>query len=886
MNTFFKHRKTRPVKWQPLQAILLMVFVFTAVTAEAQKLAVTGVYEQAEQFFRERKYFEAAQCYKKYLATEKPAEIVSDPFALRKKERKIILAKQIARQEATYKLAESHRLTHDFTQAEKWYKEAIELPGHNPLGEYWYGITLRANQKYDEAFVTLHNFIDTYAPDDEWKENARFELRNLEFIKEQTKKNIQFAVTPELNKVNQSAYALVIPGSNSYVFTSIYVDSSEMKKGKHAYFARLYSSVKSEALIDSARLMPIEAQQGYHDGLAAFAREGKTMFFTRWTTNKQGVKLSALYRTDKTETGWTNPVKLGAPFNLPGSSTAQPFITEDNRFIIFSSNRPGGSGGYDIWYTALDSSLSSGTATNMGAAINTKADEMSPYYHQKTHQLVFASNGRVGMGGFDIYSVAGDIAEQAWQEVSNPGIPINSSKDDMYFISTDEEILWNNGWLSSDRASDCCLELFSLQRLDSQYVSGVVTDAETGKPIANASIRMNDTSKTDGSVFLALTDSNGRYYFSLARTRSIWIIAQKPGYDSASAGYIITIKTGRDSLNADTMRLKERRLYDPDVGFTGTDPPGPPKPGEVFDPDAEAKTSAKPDEVFEPPDAEKAIEVLHNRRIHFAFDEAVIERKYFSYLDSIISVMEKYPSVNIEIDGHTDAFGTSGYNDRLGRERAEACIRYLVHRGIDATRISGFSYGETIPIGVETINGEDNPDARYLNRRAELRLVQHGSTPKAGTAVVRNSQTAYETTKPAAAEPAAIKGRTGSTQTSFIPGEFIIVVHYSFDKAVINTSYYRSLDTLAQLMQASPSMKLEVNGHTDTKGSDAYNLRLADERVHSCIQYLVAKGIGRDRFTGKAHGECCPVAQETMNGKDDPEARWMNRRVEFRWLKE
>ncbi|HTF30120.1 MAG TPA: OmpA family protein, partial [Flavitalea sp.] len=107
-----------------------------------------------------------------------------------------------------------------------------------------------------------------------------------------------------------------------------------------------------------------------------------------------------------------------------------------------------------------------------------------------------------------------------------------------------------------------------------------------------------------------------------------------------------------------------------------------------------------------------------------------------------------------------------------------------------------------------------------------------------------------------------------------------------FDKAVINNSYYRSLDTLAQLMQASPSQRLMVNGHTDTRGSDAYNLQLANERVESCIQYLVKKGIAKERFTGSAYGECCPVARETVNGKDDPKARWMNRRVEFRWLKE
>ncbi|RYF92422.1 MAG: OmpA family protein, partial [Chitinophagaceae bacterium] len=116
--------------------------------------------------------------------------------------------------------------------------------------------------------------------------------------------------------------------------------------------------------------------------------------------------------------------------------------------------------------------------------------------------------------------------------------------------------------------------------------------------------------------------------------------------------------------------------------------------------------------------------------------------------------------------------------------------------------------------------------------------------------------------------------------------EFAIIVHYSFDKSVINNSYYRSLDTLAQILEADPSLKLVVNGHTDTRGSDAYNNRLANERVQSCIRYLQNRGIAVDRLTGNAYGECCPVADEKVNGKDDPKARWQNRRVEFKWLME
>jgi outer membrane protein OmpA-like peptidoglycan-associated protein len=209
-----------------------------------------------------------------------------------------------------------------------------------------------------------------------------------------------------------------------------------------------------------------------------------------------------------------------------------------------------------------------------------------------------------------------------------------------------------------------------------------------------------------------------------------------------------------------------------------------------------------------------------------------------------------------------------------------------VHRGINASRLSETSFGETLPIASETINGEDDSIGRHMNRRVEFRLIsQELNAP----VVAYNSAGRQTLQKPVAQMPVETGkqpdvDRNGKTSDN--AGEFAIIVHYSFDKAVINNSYYRSLDTLAQLMQASPSHKLMVNGHTDTRGSDAYNLQLADERVKSCIKYLVKKGIAKDRLTGSAYGECCPVAQETVNGKDDPQARWMNRRVEFKWLKE
>ncbi|WP_336514478.1 OmpA family protein [Pollutibacter soli] len=908
MHPFFIRCKNKTInrRWQ--KKLLLIAFGFICFTTHAQVMPTNSTYAQAEKYFNDKKYFEAAQLYEKYLSAEEPPPAVTDPFAVSKRGKEKASTKNVTRQEALFYLAESHRLTHDFNQAEKWYKEVIALPDHNPLAEYWYGVTLRTNQKFEEAFHVLTTFVETYPNEDEWKESAKLELSNLQFIKGQEEnQTVNVFVRPEINEKNKSAYALVVPGAKAVAFTSIYVDSAAMRKGKYAYFARLYSSVESRTIMDSMQMLQIQSQKGYHEGLATFTNEGRTMFFTRWT-DKKGKRISDLYRSDKTASGWSKPEKLGAPFNLPGFNSTQPFITPDKKYMLFSSNRPGGSGNYDIWYAPLDSSLSATEAINFGKSINTSGDDMSPYYHQNTQNLVFSSNGRTGMGGFDIYAAQGEIPASQWQSVVNPGSPVNSPKDDMYFISTDDDELWKNGWFSSDRGSDCCLEVFAFNRDNEQHITGIVIDRVTGHPIPGATITLKDVGKENGEETIAITDKDGHYHFDLTDTKKIQIEANNPGFDSVTGEYNIGIKTGRDSLTVDTMFLTETRK-NPDVDLTGTDPPDSTN-GEIHDPDVGKPPPDHDPDVGKPPpihdpDLDKFIGDINRQMIHFDFRKSDIKEKYYPYLDSIVSIMERYPSLKIEMGGHTDGLGTNEFNGLLGQDRVQAVVQYIVNKGIDADRVTGTSYGETLPIASETRNGLDDPRGRFMNRRVEFRIVRSES---AIPPFVDNSagQNALQRTS----DELSVKGsrkspdrdeseremtsrerrKTGNPVErrllNYDASEFATTVHYSFDKAVINSSYYRSLDTLAQLMLESPSLRLLVNGYTDSKGSAAYNLQLADERVKSCINYLVKKGVDRARIEGEAYGECCPVAEEIVNGKDDRKARWLNRRVEFRWLKE
>lgn len=157
---------------------------------------------------------------------------------------------------------------------------------------------------------------------------------------------------------------------------------------------------------------------------------------------------------------WSAPKLLGTEVNIEGFNSMQPFVTKDGKYLIFSSDRPGGLGKLDLWYCKLRSDGTLSEASNMGNVINSKENDEAPYYNDQTKKLLFSSDGRVGMGGLDFYESTGDFG--TWTEPRNVGYPFNSSKDDVYFTPSDSED--SEGYISSDRESVCCLEIFHVKK--------------------------------------------------------------------------------------------------------------------------------------------------------------------------------------------------------------------------------------------------------------------------------------------------------------------------------------------------------------------------------------------------------------------------------------
>ncbi|HEX5024110.1 MAG TPA: OmpA family protein [Agriterribacter sp.] len=666
-------------------AFVLLLLVVPSF-ADAQN-DVPGYYTQGEKLFKQKRYYEAIQYYEKYLGTEKKVTPRSQPFAVKKKAPG--KSNLNIHHEVVYHLAECYRLINNYTLAEKWYKEAMSFSrAAYPACGYWYGVSLRANQKYEEAFHAISSFRESYSTMDELLVGADKELENLKFIREQLlKERDGFFITRNRNVGQTTAYAPAEQQDN-IVFTSVYADSSAQQKGKDYYFSRLYESQQEDGRGGAAKRMPITEEEGVNNGLATFSKDRKKIFFTRWVT-QNGANISAIYSSDKTDTGWTKPVKAPDPINMDGSNSTQPFITPDGKYLLFSSNREGGVGKYDIWYASIDSNYNPLLVYNAGNIVNTASDDVAPSYHQTSRTLLFSSNGHVGMGGFDIFQAKGDFQLSNWDKPINAGTPINSSKDDLYFISTDEDNLWNTGWLSSDRATDCCLELFSVRQDNAQYISGSVVDCNTQAPVAGVELTIKDPKHGGKIIQWQQTDSEGKYSFELRNTSRFEVVTEKAGYNPVNESYTVHFETGQDSVHNKPICISVAVLNNARQELE-----------DALYALSESSTLAK-----------------------FSFNQSSLGNGSFYQLDSLAELMTKLPNIIIEVGGYTDSKGSESYNLELAQKRVDACIRYLVNKGIGRERLVGKAYGECCPLEPEKIDGKDNPAARQRNRRVEYKLA-------------------------------------------------------------------------------------------------------------------------------------------------------------------
>ncbi len=640
----------------------------------------------ADVYFENKEYFAAAEFYKKVLQVAPDSTGFVIPYGFEQKMKNATTKKE-EYEYAVYQLANSLRLYKNYRDAESWYAIAVKFD--NP--EYiqsglWYGVCLRTNLKYEEAIQALEAYIAKYNKDDEFTARAKLEIASCKYALNELEYPRLVNIAKVRNNINNegSNYAPNVAQGKLY-FTSSRPVSVEGKdqvlkgsvgmfkvtKQPTPYLNAIYAVEGDNFQKEKVEVKKVNIDLKKLEAAASAVHpNGNMMFITSWIGGDQLANRS-IYIAKKEGEKWSEPVPAGADVNIVGYSSMQPSVTYDGRYLIFSSNRPGGVGGYDLWFAPLRPDGSLGNARNMGKVINTVKDEQAGYFIPGTSKLLFSSNGRVGLGGFDFYEAKGDFVD--WEEPVNLGYPFNSAKDDMYFASLDVDA--RSGYISSDRESVCCLEVFKVSR---EYfnLDGEVIDCKTKKPIANVTVTVKGPEIEEQVV---QTDVAGRYSLRLESNRGLEINVSRDNYFSKNIAY-----SYKDLVKSDT-------LFSPSI-------------------------------CLEPMIINKPI-VLEN--ILYEFDSYELTDSSKIILDTLYKVMVDNPTIEIELGAHTDNIGTAAYNLDLSDKRAKSCVDYLISKGVEVSRMTWRGYGFVKPVAPNKLpNGKDNPEGRALNRRTEFKVTK------------------------------------------------------------------------------------------------------------------------------------------------------------------
>lgn len=372
---------------------------------------------------------------------------------------------------AAERLAECYKNQHNYKQAENWYAIASAMPGSRIANTLYYAQALQSNSKYAEAKAqynkySLENKAVTEHQKSIWLQSCDSAMHWMKAPTDITIKNEQslnsaqsdWGATKNKNNV-VFASDRGISGKDNQATNRPFLKFDGAKtpnKNIYGWTGNAYLRLYTQTGNDSVKLVPVNAGTAYHIGPASFTADGRTMYFTLTKINKDAAyetvkgikdKLATvnveIYSSTSTEAGdWSAP----APFkynNAKEYSLGDPFITADGQRLYFASNMPGGKGGMDLYVCEKTNAGDWGVPVNL-KEINTEGNERSPAIDEENN-FYFSSDGRVGMGGLDIYSTT--IINGKIGEPRNLGYPTNSPQDDFSF----NKITKYTGYLSSNR---------------------------------------------------------------------------------------------------------------------------------------------------------------------------------------------------------------------------------------------------------------------------------------------------------------------------------------------------------------------------------------------------------------------------------------------------
>lgn len=589
-----------------------------------------------------------------------------------------------------------------------YFQKAYEL---NPKVEddltFWLGWACHLNSKWDDAikhYEEYHTFLkqrakSNAAPIEDVKKKI-YECENGKQFSAKPERVFVDNLGPQINTQYPEYGPSISTDESTIIFTARRPNSTGGKRDPtdNGFYEDVYASQKEKGKWQNSKQLSKNVNTDNHDAAAGLSPDGNKLYVYRHVERDGGdLYESVLFGMD-----WEPPVHMNKNINTKFHESSVS-LTFDGKRMYFVSDKDGGSGDRDIYFSEIDVNGEWGASKNIGTEINTKYAEEAVFVHPDGVTMYFSSKGHNSMGGYDIFKT--QLVNGKWQTPENLGYPINGPDDDVFFVVSGsgnrayfasakaggygEKDIYRITFLGPEKqpilnTQDQLISVIAnpvnsfkaeanveVKSAKLTLLKGVVSDAETGKPL-ESNIDLVNNEKDQVLATFKSNSSSGKYLVTLPSGSNYGIAVRKDGYMFHSENFNIP----------DTLSFQEFIL---DVKL-------------------------------------KKIEVGNSvvlKNIFFDFDQAKIRPESINELNRLVKLLKDNPKVKVEISSHTDDVGSVEYNQKLSESRCKAVIDYLISKGIIANRLIAKGYGETKPIGKN-----DTEEARQSNRRTEFKILE------------------------------------------------------------------------------------------------------------------------------------------------------------------
>ncbi|MCU4189842.1 OmpA family protein [Flavobacterium sp. HXWNR29] len=564
-------------------------------------------------------------------------------------------------------LADSYYNVFNTKEAVKWFAKATEEK-QDAETYYKYAQMLKAEGNYAEADKQMKQFA-SLAPNDQRAKTFNSNPQYLPTLKSQAK--LYDVVKSDISS-DKTDFGAVLTNDNNVYFSSSRNTSKKNSNWNEEPYLDLYKATYNANKTISEAVAVDNLNTRWHDGPASVSSDGSVMYYGSESFNEKEyikdkekkAKFGKIYLYKATNSGgsWSNSKPL--PFNNAAYDVRNPSISKDGKTLYFSSNMPGGMGGEDIWKVSVNGD-EYGTPENLGAKINTEANESFPFITDD-NVLFFSSNGKQGFGGLDVFKI--DLSKGT--DAVNVGAPVNTEKDDFAFTyNTAKKV----GFFSSNRGGND--DIYIADPVCNFKAITVVKDKVTGKEIDGALVVL--TGEKQKTLSSLTTDSSGKSISEFNCMTSYSGQVSKQGYESE----VFNVDIPNDAVGTD---FKVDVFLNPILPII-----------------------TEKEVILQP--------------IFFEFNKSNITQQGAAELDKLVQVMVEHPNMVIFAKSHTDSRGSDKYNLNLSDRRAKSTVQYLVSKGIAKDRISGQGFGESEPkVACDNCTEEEHAQ----NRRSEFLIVK------------------------------------------------------------------------------------------------------------------------------------------------------------------